>query len=337
MPARRSSPGENRWREEALAVIFVRDNSAETQTGRRVVPPAKARAKREAVRGEASRDGVDAEDSLALSTLMVSMRVGRSNAEPLAAAAALAERIGSRVVGVAARQVSANAYVRGAGFEPADYNPRKFLEQATEAEQEFRSALSKVESLDWRVQMTFGPACEYVADEARSADLVVASADARDRTFFPSGQAEAGDLVMRLGRPILTAPPGAAAFSFRQAVVCFKDVREARRALADSLPILQTMTRVHVVEVAERGGVEDARRRLGDVTAWLARNRVDATSDALTAKGGAAEALAAVVQGLKADLIVAGAFGHSRLREWAFGGVTRDLLLRSDCCVLSSH
>jgi nucleotide-binding universal stress UspA family protein len=40
---------------------------------------------------------------------------------------------------------------------------------------------------------------------------------------------------------------------------------------------------------------------------------------------------------MKADLIVAGAFGHSRLLEWAFGGVTRDLLLRSDRCVLSSH
>ena len=274
---------------------------------------------------------------MALSTLMVSMRVGRSNAEPLAVAAALSERFGSRIVGVAARQVSASAYVRGAGFEPADYDPRKFLEQAKEAEEEFRSALSKVESLDWRVQMTFGPASDYVAEEARSADLVVATVDARDRTFFPSGQAEAGDLVMRLGRPILTAPSGGVPFAFRQGLVCFKDVREARRALADSLPVLQAMTRVHVVEIAERGGVEDARRRLDDVQAWLARNRVEATSDALPARGPAAQALAAVAANLEADLIVAGAFGHSRLLEWAFGGVTRDLLLRSDRCVLSSH
>ena len=273
--------------------------------------------------------------SLTLSTLMVSMRVGRSNAEPLAVASRLAERFGSRIVGVAARQVSAHAHFGGAVFEPSGYDPLKFLDEANDAETEFRSALTRVESLDWRVQMTSGPAHEYVADEARSADLVVASVGAR--AFFPSGQAEAGDLVMRLGRPLVTAPPGAAGFAFRQALVCFKDVREARRALADSLPVLQAMSRVHVVEVVEREGVEDAGRRLGDVQAWLARNRVEATSDALPATGSAAAALAAVAQEINADLIVAGAFGHSRLLEWAFGGVTRDLVLRSDRCVLSSH
>ena len=54
-------------------------------------------------------------------------------------------------------------------------------------------------------------------------------------------------------------------------------------------------------------------------------------------QGGAAAQLGALARDLKADLIVAGAFGHSRLREWAFGGVTRDLLLRGERCVLSSH
>ena len=38
-----------------------------------------------------------------------------------------------------------------------------------------------------------------------------------------------------------------------------------------------------------------------------------------------------------ADVIVAGAYGHSRLREWVLGGVTRDLLLRADMCALVSH
>ena len=279
-----------------------------------------------------------AEDGLALSTLMVCLRVGRSNANVLAVAADIAKRFRSGIVGVAARQASATGYVRGAGpFEPQDHDPRKLLAQAAEAEQEFRAALSGVESLQWRVQMTFGPAYEYVADEARCADLVIAPLDGRDRAFFPSGQAEAGDLLMRLGRPILMAPAGAAGFPFRQALVCFKDVREARRALADSIPVLQAMARVTIVEIAESGSVEDARRRLGDVQVWLARNGVDAAREAVAANGSAAQQLAAVAHDLNADLIVAGAFGHSRLREWAFGGVTRDLLLRGDRCVLSSH
>jgi nucleotide-binding universal stress UspA family protein len=269
---------------------------------------------------------------------MVCMRVGQSNAALLTVVADLAQRFGSRIVGVAARQVSTHPYVRGAGpFEPQDYDPHKFVDEARAAEGEFRAALSGFGSIDWRMQMTSGPAQDYVAGEARCADVVLAPFDGRERTFFPSGQAEIGDLVMRLGRPILMTPAGAAGLAFRQALVCFKEVREARRALVDSLPFLQAMQRVHVVEIAESGAMEGAERRLNDVKAWLACNGVEAACEAAPAVGGVAEQLATLAADLKADLVVAGAFGHSRLREWAFGGVTRDFLLRSERCVLSSH
>jgi nucleotide-binding universal stress UspA family protein len=275
---------------------------------------------------------------LSLSTLMVCLRVGRSNAPMLAVVADLARRFRSRIVGVAARQVSAHAYIRGAGpFEPQDYDPHKFIDEARAAEEEFRAALSGLGSIDWRMQMTSGPAQDYVAGEARCADLVVAPFDGRERSFFPTGQAEVGDLVMRLGRPMLTTPAGVTGFGFRQALVCYKEVREARRALADSLPFLKAMQHVHVVEVTEAGALEGAQSRLNDVKAWLAFNGVEATCEASAAVGGVAEQLATLAANMNADLVVAGAFGHSRLREWAFGGVTRDFLLRSDRCVLSSH
>jgi nucleotide-binding universal stress UspA family protein len=269
---------------------------------------------------------------------MVCVRVGRANAELLRVAATVAKRTGARLVGVAARQMSIHAYVRGVGpFEPNDYDPHKFIDEAGKAEQEFRAALQDFEAVDWRMQITSGPAYQYVADEARCADLVIAPIDGRERTFFPSGQAEVGDLLMRLGRPIMTVPSGTEGFAFRQALVCFKEVREARRAVADSLPILQLMKQVRVVEVVENGTRQEAERRLADIRGWLAKHDVDSVCEALGAKGVASHQLPALARELGADLIVAGAFGHSRLREWAFGGVTRDLLLRSDCCVLSSH
>ncbi len=278
------------------------------------------------------------EDELALSTLMVCLRVGRSNAELLAVAAAVGKRFGSQIIGITARQVSAPGYIRGAGpIEPTDYDMRRFIDQAAVAEREFRAVLSDFGAIDLRTRMTLGPAYEYVADEARCADLVIASVEAHERTLFASGQAEVGDLLMRLGRPIMTAPAGASGFAFRQALACFKEVREARRALADALPLLRAMKRVKVVEIVESGSIEAAVRRLSDVTAWLVRHGVVATCEAIPARGAAAQQLAALARDLEADLIVAGAYGHSRLREWAFGGVTRDLLLRSDCCVLSSH
>ena len=150
---------------------------------------------------------------MALSTLMVSMRVGQSNAPLLKVVADLAGRFGSRIVGVAARQVTTHAYVRGAGpFEPHDYDPHKFVDEARAAEDEFRAALTGLGSVDWRMQMTSGPAQDYVAGEARCADVVIAPFDGRERTFFPTGQAEIGDLVMRLGRPILTTPSGVTGF-----------------------------------------------------------------------------------------------------------------------------
>ena len=70
---------------------------------------------------------------------------------------------------------------------------------------------------------------------------------------------------------------------------------------------------------------------------WLARNGVESHCSSEVSTGAEARQLAAIARDLKADLIVAGAFGHSRLREWAFGGVTKDLLLHADRCVLASH
>ena len=185
--------------------------------------------------------------------------------------------------------------------------------------------------------MTSGPAYQHVADEARAADLVIASVDRHDRSLLPSGEADVGDLLMRLGRPMLAAPAAAPGFRFGQALVCFKDVREARRAVADAVPILQAMDRVDVVELVEARALDEARRRVGDVGDWLARHGIHPTCSAILANRVEAAQLTGLARDLQADLIVAGGFGHSRLREWAFGGVTRDLLLRGERCVLASH
>ncbi len=273
-----------------------------------------------------------------IATLMACMRINSSNAGMLAVVGDMAQRFAAAVIGVAARQPSTYATLRGAGpVEPYRHDLDKFVEHAAAAEAEFRAALPKVENLHWRSQMTFGPVGEYVAAEARGADLVVAALDPGDRIFFPSGQADVGDLLMRLGRPALLVPPDAAGLKLTRTLVCWSDKREARRAVVDALPLLQASERVDLVEVADAKAIGEARRRLGDVGDWLARHGVDAQRSERVSNGSEASQLAAIAKDLKVDLIVAGAFGHSRLREWAFGGVTRDLLLRADRCVLASH
>jgi nucleotide-binding universal stress UspA family protein len=273
-----------------------------------------------------------------ISILMAYLRIDRSNAELLSVVADLARRFSAAVIGIVAAQSSAHPAFTAVGpGEPRDRDLARFRERAAAVEAEFRSALSMVENLQWRSQMTAGPPSLQIAREARGADLIVAALDPGERMFFPWPDVEVADLLMRAGRPVLMAPPGVGGLKLTRALVCWKDSREARRAIADALPILKASKRVDVVELVNDHEMEAVRGRLADVGDWLARHSVVASCVALPLKGAEAMHLAEIAKERQVDLMVAGAFGHSRLREWAFGGVTRDLVLKADRCTLVSH
>ena len=273
-----------------------------------------------------------------ISILMACMRSDRSNADLLAVVADMAQLFSAAVVGVAARQPSMHPAIMMTGpSESPSRDLDNFRERAGALEAEFRSALSMVEDLQWRSQMTAGPPSQHLASEAGGVDLIVAAAEPGERIFPPAPEIDVNDLLMRAGRPVLIASTGAAGLKLRRALVCWKDSREARRAVADALPILKSCKRVDVVELVEGRETETARRRLADVGDWLARHGVETNCLASPIKGTDAAHLAAIARDSDIDLIVAGAFGHSRLREWAFGGVTRDFLLKADRCTLVSH
>jgi nucleotide-binding universal stress UspA family protein len=265
------------------------------------------------------------------------MRTDRSNDELLAVVADLAQRFSAAVIGVAARQFSLHASITAIGpGEPRGREFEKFRERAAAVEAEFRSGLSGVDNLQWRSPMTAGPPSQHVAGEARAADLIVAAAGPGERVLLPSPEIELSDLIMRAGRPVLMAPPGAGGLKLMRTLVCWKDSREAR-AMADVLPIVKASKAVDVVELAHEHEIELARRRVADVGDWLHRHGVEATCVATPLKGTESAHLARIAEDIEADLIVAGAFGHSRLREWAFGGVTRDFLVKAERCTLVSH
>jgi len=269
---------------------------------------------------------------------MACARLDQSNAGLFAVVADIARRFSAAVLGVAARQPSMHSAIMAVGpGEPPDRDLEKFRERAAAVEAEFRSALSKVENLHWRSQMTAGPPSQHIANDARGVDLIVAAAPTGERIFPPSLEIDVSDLLMRAGRPVLIAPAGAAGLKFTRALVCWKDSREARRAVVDAMPILQACKQVDVVELVDGRELEAARDRLADLGEWLRRHGVEASLLASPLNGTEAAQLAAIARDLDIDLIVAGAFGRSRLREWAFGGVTQDLLLNSDRCVFVSH
>ena len=121
------------------------------------------------------------------------------------------------------------------------------------------------------------------------------------------------------------------------ALVAWKDTRETRRNISDALPLLKHAAAVTVVEIATDADLGGARRRVADVVAWLSRHGVTTEGLAQLSTGDDATALYALGQDSGADVVVAGAYGHSRLREWVLGGVTRDLLLSANRCALVSH
>ena len=109
-------------------------------------------------------------------------------------------------------------------------------------------------------------------------------------------------------------------------LIGWKDAREARRAVIDAMPFLTAAQQVLVATIEEGDGTI-ARESAADVVRFLMKHGVKARMEVLDVGGAnATEALLELARETGADLMVSGGYGHSRLRQWAFGGVTRTLL-----------
>jgi nucleotide-binding universal stress UspA family protein len=270
------------------------------------------------------------------STLLVHLDAGGSNTHVLDVAASLAQQYDAKVIGVAACRPLQMASLYGDFTGEIIALERETAEESlVAAEAEFRAfAALEPYALDWRSLSTMDPIWQAVASEARCADLIITSA-----RIGPSSNADrhadAGDLVINAGRPVLIVPDSPGTSRFTTVVVAWAETRECRRAAADALPILKRAERVVVLNVArEPAGTGGPGK---DVVAWLARHGVSADQIVARASDDVAATLAIIAAEQDAELIVAGAYGHNRLREWAFGGVTQDLLLRDRRCALLSH
>ena len=131
-------------------------------------------------------------------------------------------------------------------------------------------------------------------------------------------------------------PPQLTGFNFKCAIIAWKDTREARRAVSDALPLLHQVEQVIVAEIVQEQSAQTASKaRLDDVAEWLVRRGIAAASVATKELIGVTGQIEIMAQDEGADVIVAGAYGHTRLTEWVFGGVTRDLLAGKRSVLLS--
>jgi nucleotide-binding universal stress UspA family protein len=151
-------------------------------------------------------------------------------------------------------------------------------------------------------------------------------------------QANPSDLVTLTGRPLLVVPDTSSWLDLRSVLIAWKDTPECRRAVADALPILRAAKDVMVAEVVEAAADRSAAlAAVKDVVAWLSRHGVVAFEQVPGECADAAAQLEKMASEAGAGLIVAGAYGHSRLREWALGGVTKRLVNPQDRCSFLSR
>lgn len=147
-----------------------------------------------------------------------------------------------------------------------------------------------------------------------------------------------GVTIVRAGRPVLLVPDDVESLPARRVVIAWKDCREARRTVQDALPFLHDAKEVMIVEVCEHEADTQSQRRIDDVKEYLLRHKVNVGAKAyLHTKHSVANEVLRFAKDEKVDLIVAGGYGRSRLGEWIFGGVTRELLANSRVCCLFSH
>lgn len=178
------------------------------------------------------------------------------------------------------------------------------------------------------------------------ASVLLEYARLRDLTILPLPDGDslshsyAETVIFGSGRPVLITPQEhgpAGDFRLSTVVIAWDFSRPATRAVADALPILQKSKLVRIVIVANEKAIDGSRSAEG-LSKHLAHHGVEVTLDKVDAAGrGIGNVLEAYVASTKADLLVMGAYGHSRTREFILGGATKSILSRPPAPVLMSH
>ncbi|SFT22878.1 universal stress protein [Methylobacterium sp. yr668] len=269
-----------------------------------------------------------------ISNIMVSVDLGPAAADRVQLAAGLAQQFGSKLTGVAARPVLGPMPV-GDMLEVERVwalEERLTDEQLAEAKALFEREAGQAPKTSWRSAPTDPLA--FLGAQARTADLVVVGRQGPADGDAGPMAVSTGGLLMEVGRPVLVVPPGIEHLAVKRVVVAWKDTPEARRALHDALPFLRQTEQLCAVAVgpdAQHVGAEGAAE-------YLSGHGIKATTHLLRKPEiGPADEILRFAGREDADLIVMGAYGHSRLREWAFGGATREVLQSTPVCCLMSH
>jgi nucleotide-binding universal stress UspA family protein len=277
---------------------------------------------------------------MACQDILVVIENAAAVAQRLAPVAALAGRFGARLTGLFASGFPISAiYGDAAGWtQLVDAYFEAQRREAAAAEAAFRQGLTQ-----------YKLAAEWIYREADETGSVIAEAALYDLVVLGQPNPDAGtggvfglrpqEIVLGCGRPVLVIPyAGDFADVARRVLVAWNGSREAARALHDAMPLLED-TEAVVIEIdPPAAGAGPPMVAAAAVAAALSRRGVSATAETTTAGDiGVENLLLSRAADLSADLLVMGAYGHSRLREFVLGGVSRGIFRHMTVPVLMAH
>lgn len=272
---------------------------------------------------------------MTFATIMVSVDFDQASKARINLAADLAVRFKSVLIGVAGWPLLKPDHKSVSETElPSTGSAELVSNELKHLGEKFRKIAEDItDRVEWRSSMNFPR--EVVATEARAADLVVIG-----QGFLPGDiyhTYDPGTIILAAGRPVLVVPQDTDRLEASRVLIAWKDKREARRAVRDALPLLKGAKEV-CIAVAKTAGSEGADAQIADVAQYLERHHVSVGQLISTVASEDEETvLLDLAKKHGVNLIVAGAYGRTRLSEWIFGGVTRHLLLNSRVPCLFSN
>ncbi|HEU0199507.1 MAG TPA: universal stress protein [Burkholderiaceae bacterium] len=273
-------------------------------------------------------------------TLLVPVDGRPRSARSIDVACRLAATFNAHVVGLFVKPLSdlpSALFAEGNATPLVEYQERRLRELTTAAKSQFDAGVKAAGNVsnEWRV--ADGDPADAVWLHARYADLVIINQTdphAEDATHF------ADSVLLSLSRPALLVPYAGELKSLgRRALIAWNASRESARAVTDALPLLQRAERVRVLTIDGRPSAEGHGESPGaDTALFLARHGVKAEAEQ-TVSGGVdvGNVILSRAADEAADLIVMGAYSHTRAREIVLGGATRTILSSMTVPVLMSH
>jgi len=277
-----------------------------------------------------------------LRDLVVHLTGGAGDEQRLAYADAICCAFGAHLTGVytniAPMHVVTGYAGMGTGALMADYHDANRT-AGNDAEENLRKAMERLTASNEfrRYDSYLGEAAEVLCGEARTSGLTLMTRPYQTEEGMPD-LAEA--LIFGSGKGVLFAPPGAAGAVAQPetVVVAWRNSREAARAVVEAMPFLHTARQVIIATVDESGAQAQFGGEPGaEIARHLDRYGIQVELKHITEWSSVHEALDAQINAAGAGMLVMGSYGHSRLRQWVLGGVTRDVLSNATVPVLTAH